>query len=170
MWGDIHPVKNAAVRTAKNWAAGNIFIVWTAAGECLWRRRKWSGTSSGTRRGTSPCSTVSWGTRRWTTVPKSTLAGLVLTIESRRTIIASTRIATRYTYRHRTCRCTRITIARTRPSYKRASSDFAPLRVARLTIVSSLDNGPRTFTVVDRDVGSRSKIRPTWVRNECLRD
>ena len=46
---------------------GSTSTVWTATRACSSRKRRWSGTSSGTRSATSRSSTDSCATRRWTT-------------------------------------------------------------------------------------------------------
>lgn len=67
--------------------AGSISTVWTATRGYSWKRRRWSGTSSGTRSATSLCSTASCATRPWTTA--RTDSPTVNTTASRPTTTAS---------------------------------------------------------------------------------
>lgn len=88
----------------------------------------------------------------------------VRTNGSRRITIACSRTATKCTSARRTYRCTVITIARIRPSSRRASSGFGrPKSAERPAIVRLPARGQRTFTADAVGVSIRSKIRQTWV-------
>ena len=142
-------------------STGNISTVWIAIRVCLWRKRKWSVTSSGTRSGTSRCSTDSWGTRRATTATTATAAAR--TTASRRTTTASRKYATRCTSARRTCRCTPITTEKTRPSSRKDSSGSAPPRTVKLPTAPSTDSAPPTSTAGGRLATTLSRTRPIWV-------
>lgn len=69
----------------------------------------------------------------------------------------------RSTSQPRTCKCTRITIARTRLSSRKVSNASGPRRAVPLLIASSLDREQPTSIVEDRGVLILSRIRLIWV-------
>lgn len=70
---------------------------------------------------------------------------------------------TRCTSARPTCKCTRTTIGRTRPSYKKDFSDSGPPRNAERRIAGSTGSGPLISTADVITVSSRSRTKLTWV-------
>lgn len=62
-----------------------------------------------------------------------------------------------------TYKCTPTTTAKTRPSFKRASSGSEPRRSVEPRIVPSLARGQPTSTAGETLVSSRSRIKRIWV-------
>lgn len=111
----------------------------------------------------NPCSMVSCDTLLLTTVPNDTLAGLVLTTESKRTITVSMRTATKSISQRQMYRCMRITIEKTRLSSKKVFRDFERLKRAQQSTVHLLANELLTSTAEELVVNLPSKTKQTWV-------
>lgn len=90
-------------------------------------------------------------------------SGIVHTIKSKLTIIASKKAVIKYIFRHRMFKCMRITIEKIRRLFRKASKDIGRLRNAVLHIVRSLAKGRHISIVEDLDVGLLLRINPIWV-------
>ena len=71
--------------------------------------------------------------------------------------------ATRCTLAHLMFRCMPTTIARTRPSSRKAFRDFEPLKIVGQQRVAFMDRGQLIFTVADQTATSPSRTKLIWV-------